>query len=331
MAKCIAPIVAKGYTRKDPLLVPCGYCGYCLLNRKQEWKFRLSEEFTNATHSWFVTLTYAPEHLPYILPKGSLLEKHQDMKNEMTLFTKHAQKFTKLLRWHNAKKTSRQLRYYACGEYGERYGRPHYHFIIFNLHPDIANQIGKIWNKGHVKVEPVLSTSKVSNYVSGYVIKNYKKAKTLKLRPMSLMSKKPYIGYTYVQRMAQYHRSLNEPYLQKGEIRQRLPKIFKRKIWSTVQPDPLGGEWKFAPCCTLPGCKPERPTKYYDPLEKPIYTPDPDWKITAEIQSERLRDARLHELYLKNGNDYDAEKYLAEEEHYNERLIFTRFKCSDKQ
>lgn len=57
----------------------------------------------------------------------------------MTLFTRHAQLFTMSLRKVNRKVyPMKQLRYYACGEYGERFGRPHYHYIIFNLHPDAA-------------------------------------------------------------------------------------------------------------------------------------------------------------------------------------------------
>lgn len=329
MARCIAPILAKGSTRKNPVWVPCGYCGYCLINRKQEWKFRLQEEFKISTWSWFITLTYAPQHLPKIL--DPLLEKHFDMVNEMTLCTRHVQLFTKKLRKLNAKYTKLQLRYYACGEYGERFGRPHYHFIIFNLTPQAALEISRLWGMGYCKIELVRTQTKVSNYVSGYVIKNYKKAKTLKVRPMALMSKKPYLGHSYVQRMSGYHLLLNEPFLTRGEIRQRLPKIFKRKIWSTAQPDPLGGEWKFAPSCTLPGCTPEKPTKYYDPGEKLIYTPPSNWKIEAELQAERNYQAKLHELKLKNGPDYDAESYLAHEQHYNEQRIFLNFKCNDLQ
>lgn len=223
------------------------------------------------------------------------------------------------------------MRYYACGEYGERYGRPHYHFIIFNLHPDCIAHLAPTWSKGFLKIEPVKSLSKVANYVSGYVIKAFTKAHTLKLRPFSIMSKRPYIGHSYVSRMKDYHLRLNQPYLDLGKFKQRLPKIFKRKIWLTEQPDPLGGEWKLAPKCTLPNCKPEPPGKYYDPLTRPKYTPPENWKSETEIQQERLYQARLHELKLKNGSDYDAESYLAHEQHYNERLIFSRFKCNDNQ
>ena len=66
----------------------------------------------------FLTLTYADEHLP---PNGSLV-------------VADLQKFIKRLRKHYAKRNNGiKLRYYACGEYGDRYGRPHYHAIICGL------------------------------------------------------------------------------------------------------------------------------------------------------------------------------------------------------
>ena len=61
----------------------------------------------------FITLTYDDEHLPsdYGLHKDDL------------------QKFFKRLR----KDLDTKIKYYACGEYGDRFGRPHFHAIIFGL------------------------------------------------------------------------------------------------------------------------------------------------------------------------------------------------------
>ena len=42
--------------------------------------------------------------------------------------------FFKRLRKQYAKRSNGiKLRYYACGEYGDRYGRPHYHAIVCGL------------------------------------------------------------------------------------------------------------------------------------------------------------------------------------------------------
>ena len=61
----------------------------------------------------FITLTYDDEHLPW---DGSLNKKH-------------LQDFMKRLRWHHRHKT---IRFFACGEYGEKLSRPHFHALLFN-------------------------------------------------------------------------------------------------------------------------------------------------------------------------------------------------------
>ena len=61
----------------------------------------------------FITLTYDDNHLPW---DGSLNKKH-------------LQDFMKRLRWHHRDKT---IRFFACGEYGEKLSRPHYHALLFN-------------------------------------------------------------------------------------------------------------------------------------------------------------------------------------------------------
>jgi hypothetical protein len=71
----------------------------------------------------FITLTYDNAHLP---PDGSL--QLSDW-----------QKFMKRLR----KKYGENIRFYHCGEYGEKLGRPHYHACLFNF--DFPDK--KIWNR----------------------------------------------------------------------------------------------------------------------------------------------------------------------------------------
>ena len=59
-----------------------------------------------------ITLTYSSEHVPY----GG------------TLMLSDFQRFMKRLR----KRFGNGIRFYHCGEYGENFGRPHYHAILFN-------------------------------------------------------------------------------------------------------------------------------------------------------------------------------------------------------
>lgn len=98
----------------EPLEVPCGQCIGCRLERSRQWAIRLTHEKQLHEDSCFITLTYAPEKLP---PFGSLRKKD-------------FQDFMKRLRKRYAHK---KIRFFHCGEYGENFGRPHYHAIIFGL------------------------------------------------------------------------------------------------------------------------------------------------------------------------------------------------------
>lgn len=59
----------------------------------------------------FITLTFNNEHLP----------------GDRSVNKRHLQLFFKRLR----KKLPGEIRYFACGEYGEQKNRPHYHALIF--------------------------------------------------------------------------------------------------------------------------------------------------------------------------------------------------------
>lgn len=91
--------------------VPCGRCTSCRLEHSRQWAVRCMHEAQMHEGNSFITLTYAPEHLP----------------EDYSVHKKELQKFFKRLR----KNTGIKLRYFACGEYGDENRRPHYHAIIF--------------------------------------------------------------------------------------------------------------------------------------------------------------------------------------------------------
>ncbi|AXH75848.1 MAG: replication initiator protein [Microviridae sp.] len=95
------------------VLRKCGQCSGCRLQRSAEWATRCMHEASLYKDNCLITLTYSNDHLP---ADGSL-NKH------------HIQKFLKRLR----KKYGPNIRYYYCGEYGEKFGRPHYHLCLFNF------------------------------------------------------------------------------------------------------------------------------------------------------------------------------------------------------
>lgn len=105
--------------------VPCGQCIGCRVSRSKSWALRCYHEAQGYEKNCFITLSYRPECLP---PYGSL--KPEDF----TLFLKRFRK-----RFSGNEKVVYEdgtvcwpIRYFACGEYGDQYHRPHYHACIFN-------------------------------------------------------------------------------------------------------------------------------------------------------------------------------------------------------
>nr|DAO15179.1 MAG TPA: Replication associated protein [Microviridae sp.] len=144
------------------IIVPCGKCWLCRHKKANEWSFRaICESMYSTTTPLFVTLTYADEYLP----SGGLDKK------DVQLFLK---RLRKRLEAYNSQYQG--IRYFAVGEYGSKFGRPHYHLIIWNF-PEtnlvtIREYIDLAWGNGFVYIEPV--TKGGINYVMKYVRKSRK-------------------------------------------------------------------------------------------------------------------------------------------------------------
>lgn len=97
-----------------PMTIPCGGCLGCRLERSRQWAIRCIHEASLHAQNSFITLTYNDEHLP----------------ENNSLYKPHFQKWMKRLRKRYAHKT---IRYYMCGEYGPKLGRPHFHVCLFGF------------------------------------------------------------------------------------------------------------------------------------------------------------------------------------------------------
>lgn len=161
----------------DVLRIPCGRCIGCRLARSAEWAVRCVHESKLYSHNCFITLTYSPEFLP---SDGSLIKKD-------------FQDFMKLLRYYHSGidavvgdtgKISYPIRYFMCGEYGDKSSRPHYHACLFNFDfPDkelwktsfsgdklyTSEILNKIWGKGYCVIGDVTFDS--AAYVARYIMK----------------------------------------------------------------------------------------------------------------------------------------------------------------
>lgn len=179
------PIVFKrdaGFTDLS-LKVPCGGCLGCKLERSQVWAQRCIHEASLHPNNCFITLTYNNENLP---ENGSIN-------------IKHPQKFMKDLRKKYVKKNPYNLklapqthaywqfkygiRFYLCGEYGDKNRRPHYHLILFNhvFKDQIfwqnsngiplyrSKELESIWQNGFSSIGEV--THQSAAYVARYILK----------------------------------------------------------------------------------------------------------------------------------------------------------------
>ena len=162
--KCLKPIKVKDQ------YFNCGHCMNCRINYTQMWSLRLIYELSTTSDASFLTLTYNDENYP---KDGSLNKKE-------------LQDFWKRLRINLQREYHEfapKIRYYACGEYGNKTQRAHYHAIVFGLdnyndkHREIA---AKSWQKcdawffdksrGRQSAMQEVTPDDI-NYVTGYVQK----------------------------------------------------------------------------------------------------------------------------------------------------------------
>ena len=167
---CIAPTtIWRDYATKDGQKteqVPCGKCFECLRARQFAWTFRLQKQQMISESAYFVTLTYGK-----VMEKGVHLfgdDPPLSFNGHQTLDRSHFQKFMKRLR----KRNPCTIKYFMCGEYGTKFKRPHYHMIIYNLDPALAEdslRLSKeVWTHGMVDVAKCCLETIM--YTCGYVM-----------------------------------------------------------------------------------------------------------------------------------------------------------------
>lgn len=148
------------------MYVPCGKCEECKNSVRNDWFVRLYYQWRTSVLSLFYTLTYNNESLP-----------HQC---GMPCFDKkHIQDFMKRLRYY-LNKEGVKCKYMICCEYGEKFGRPHYH-AYFSLDTDITlwrfyRLIQKCWIHGFV--QPGDGLGRINReaglkYVTKYITKDF--------------------------------------------------------------------------------------------------------------------------------------------------------------
>ncbi len=148
----------------DEIQLPCGQCIGCRLEKSRQWAVRMMHEAQMHDDNSFITLTYAPENLP----------------DDLSVNVAHFQGFMKRFR---ARVNPTRVKFFHCGEYGERLSRPHYHAIIFGFgFPDrefyktcngqryyTSSLLDSCWGRGFGVIGDVVFES--CAYVARYVTK----------------------------------------------------------------------------------------------------------------------------------------------------------------
>lgn len=210
---CSHRVMIQDKTTGGILMVPCGRCIACRLNKARAWSIRIMHEVKVSKISCFVTLTYNDENLP---------------KNK-TLSVEDCQKFMKRLR----KNTKCKVRYFLGGEYGEQKQRPHYHVILFGISKDFRAEIERSWGLGHVTVDDV--TTERALYVAKYTTKKLSGPEVSKYagrRPeFGLMSRRPGIGSEYLDTNGNFLKQNGFCVVKGNKV--GLPRYYSEKIFKT--------------------------------------------------------------------------------------------------
>lgn len=244
------------YMTGEIIEVPCGSCISCRLDYSKDWANRCHLEASQYLFNWFVTLTYNDDELfPGKFGNPTLMQEQ---------LTDFIHKVRDKLRY----KGHVGVRYFGCGEYGEKTMRPHYHLILFNcplddVTPDIPTDDGCIihkknalgdqyyysktiadcWNKGMCIIADC--NWNTSAYVSRYVMKKQKGQnaniydEVLGIDPPFLtMSRMPGIGEKFFQDHVKD--LLESPYLhvpkRDGVLTSKIPRYYM-KLLKKFYPD----------------------------------------------------------------------------------------------
>lgn len=217
---CVSPISIYQREKDATIPVPCGKCPSCTKLKINSWLFRLKQEQKRSLNIAFITLTYRDDELTYA------------KNGKPTLVKRDIQLFMKSLRQEQQKFTDVKIKYYAVGEYGTKFGRPHYHIIMFNLNP--KNDLSKSWKKGFIDISPAKEQS--ITYTLKYISKpKTKTKKDAQLREFSLMSKG--LGSNYLtEAKKRYHAQLENCFLTtENGYKMPLPKYYKEKLYDDTQ------------------------------------------------------------------------------------------------
>jgi hypothetical protein len=242
------------------ILLPCGQCVGCRLDRSRQWAIRCYHEAQLYDDNCFITLTFDDEHL------------HQ-RDHPWSLDVRDFQLFMKRLR----KRFGSGIRFYHCGEYGEicfncgkskkfcqcgsyvpHIGRPHYHACLFNF--DFSDKtLWKVKNGCRLYISEILSelwpfgfssigdvTFQSAAYVARYIMKKqngdmaemryFDRDGVVVCSEYTTMSRRPGIGKPWLDKYGE--ETYRDDYVVVNGTKMKPPKFYDR-CFDVVSPDEM--------------------------------------------------------------------------------------------
>ena len=217
------------------LAIPCGRCIGCKTDRATMWADRCQHEAKKYSHNTFITLTYDDKFLP---PEG-----HLDA-DELQRFFKRLREKAR----HNRTILSDSgtgIRYFACGEYGSKNARPHYHAILFNCDFTDKYKIGRAKNGDTLYHSDILrdlwpygnnsignATGATASYIAQYALKKQGREDAdedgvWRPAPFLRMSLRPAIGAHWLEQNAD---DLRKGYFVRDGKPRKIPRTYLQKI-----------------------------------------------------------------------------------------------------
>jgi hypothetical protein len=183
-------------------------------------------------YAQFITLTYNADHVPYT------------NSGRMALNKVDLQKFFKRLRKAHGTK-GKPIRYYAVGEYGTGYQRPHYHIILFNCKAELIQNAWKDPGTGkHIGSVHYGDQRGVNGASIGYTLMYIEKPTHIgrcktddRPREFALMSKGLGKNYLTPQMISWHHADMaNRMYINVGDGKKAaMPRYYKQKLYNELQ------------------------------------------------------------------------------------------------
>lgn len=283
--QCVDGSIVFDETRKHDisrsLTLPCGKCIGCRLEKSRQWAMRCMHEAQLHENNCFITLTYDDKSL-----NGNYSLNYEDF-----------QYFMKRFRESVYRKYGKKIRFYMAGEYGERFGRPHWHACIFGFDfPDKvplkktssgsliykSDELASLWPYGYSSIGDV--TFESAAYVARYIMQ---KAVKSNMSPDEWKWANTYSD------------------IETGEIKERVPEFNKMSLKPGI-----GADWYkkyrsdvYPHDYVIVRGQKVKPPKFYDKKYKLEYPYEYD-----EILYNREKSAKL------NSEDNTPERLLVKEQ-----------------